>query len=90
MWTIPVRGYIYAWNSFKKTWFYSACGPFNRNKERIEKLMQTGNTDIIYRDELDKAFFQHNMASGKSKRTQSDKFLRDKACKITSDQKYVG
>ena len=30
------------------------------------------------------------MASGKSKRTQSDKFLRDKACKITSDQKYVG
>ena len=52
--------------------------------------MQTGNTDIIYRDELDKAFFQHNMASGKSKRTQSDKFLTERACKITSDQKYVG
>ena len=36
---------------------YSACGPFTKNKERIEKIMQTGNTDFIYRNELDKAFF---------------------------------
>ena len=28
---------------------YSACGPFTKNKERIEKFMQTGNTDFIYR-----------------------------------------
>ena len=73
---------------------YSACGPFTRNKERIEKLMQTGNTDFIYRNELDKAFFQHDMAYGKSKdltkRTQSDKVLRDKAFKIASDPKYDG
>ena len=41
---------------------YSACGPFTRNKERIEKFMQTGNTDFIYRNELDKACFQHDMA----------------------------
>ena len=26
---------------------YSVCGPFTKNKERIEKLMQTGNTDFI-------------------------------------------
>ena len=26
---------------------YSACGPFIRNKERIEKIMQTVNTDFI-------------------------------------------
>ena len=26
---------------------YSACGPFTKNKERIEKFMQTGNTDFI-------------------------------------------
>ena len=26
---------------------YSACGPFTRNKERIEKFIQTGNTDFI-------------------------------------------
>ena len=36
---------------------YSACGPFNKNKERIEKLMQTGNTDFIYKNELDKPVF---------------------------------
>ena len=73
---------------------YSTCGPFTRNKERIEKFMQTGNTDFIYRNELDKACFQHDMAYGKSKdlakRTQSDKVLRDKAFKIASDPKYGG
>ena len=63
-------------------------------KERIEKFMQTGNTDFIYRNELDKACFQHDMAYGKAKdlvrRTQSDKILRDKAFKIASDPKYDG
>ena len=46
---------------------YSACGPFIKNKERIEKFIQTGNTDFIYRNDLDKACFQHDMAYGKSK-----------------------
>ena len=54
--------------------------------------MQTGNPDFIYKNELDKACFQHDMAYGKSKdlskRTQSDKVLRDKAFKIASDPKY--
>ena len=36
---------------------YSACGPFTKNKERIEKIMQTGNTDFIYKYKLDKACF---------------------------------
>ena len=36
---------------------YSASGPFTKNKQGIEKLMQTGNTDFIYRNELDKACF---------------------------------
>ena len=36
---------------------YSACTPFTKNKERIEKFMQTGNTNFIYRNELDKACF---------------------------------
>ena len=73
---------------------YSACGPFTKNKERIEKFMQTGNTDFIYRNELDKACFQHDMTYGKSKdltkRTQSDKVVRDKAFKIASDPKFGG
>ena len=73
---------------------YSACGPFTKNKERIGKFMQTGNTDFTYKNQLDKACFQHDMAHGKSKdlvkRTQSDKVLTDKAFKIASDPKYYG
>ena len=73
---------------------YSACGPFTKNKERIEKIMLTGNTDFIYKNELDKACFQDDIAYGKSKdlakRIQSDKVLRDKAFKIASDPKYDG
>ena len=55
---------------------YSGCGPFTKNKEKIEKFMQSGNTNFIYRNELDKACLQHDMAYGKSrdltKRTKSD------------------
>ena len=73
---------------------YSACGPFTKNKERIKKLMQSGNTDFIYKNELHKACFQHDMAYGKSKdlvkRTQSDKVLKDKVFKIASNPKYDG
>ena len=73
---------------------YSACGSFTINKQRIEKFMQTGNRDFIYKNELDKACFQHDMAYGKTKdlvkRTQSDKVLKDKAFKIASDPKYDG
>ena len=46
---------------------YSACGPFTADKEIIEKFMQAGNTDFIYRNELDKVCFQHGVAYGKSK-----------------------
>ena len=66
--------------SLNKSGFtYSACGTFIKNKERIEKFMQTGNTNFIYRNELDKSCFQHDMAYGNSKdlikRTQPDKVL---------------
>ena len=69
-----------------------ACRPFTKNKERIEKLIRTGNTNFIYKNELYKACFQHDMAHGKSKdlakRTQSDKVLRDKVFKIAGGPKY--
>ena len=56
--------------------------------------MQTGNTDFIYRNELDKTCFQNDMAYSKSKdlakRTQSDRFLRDKAFRTESDPKQDG
>ena len=56
--------------------------------------MQTGTTNFIYKNELDKACFQQDMAYRKSKdlvkRTQSDKVLRDKAFKIAIDPKCDG
>ena len=56
------------------------------------KVMQTGNTNFIYKNELDKAYFQNDMAYGKTKdlvkKAQSDKFLKDKSFKIASDPKY--
>ena len=68
----------------KQTGFtYSACGPFTKKKKELR------NWDFIYRNELDKACFQHDMAYGKSKdlvkRTRSDKVLRDKAFEIAFD-----
>ena len=62
---------------------YSASGPFTKNRQSIQKPMQTGVTNYIYKNGLDKACFQHDMTYGKYKdlkrRTQSDKILKDKA-----------
>ena len=73
---------------------YSACGPFTKNKERIQVFKETGDTSYIYKNELDKACYQHDMAYGDfkdvAKRTATDKVLRYKAFKIASDQKYDG
>ena len=59
---------------------YSACDLFTKSEEQIKNFMQTGNTDFIYKNELDKACFQHNVVYGKSnnlaKRPQSDKALK--------------
>ena len=56
--------------------------------------MRTENTNYIYKNDLDKACFQHDMAHHKyndlTKRTQSDKVLKHKAFKIASNQKYDG
>ena len=75
----PARGALHA------GFTYSACGPFTKNKERIQIFKETVNTSYIYKNELDKACFQH-MAYGDfkdlTKRTAADKLLRDKAFKI--------
>ena len=72
---------------------YSVYGPFTRNKQRIQKLIQTGDTNYIYKNELDKACFQHDVAYGKYKdlerRTQSDKVLKDKAFEIANNLKLM-
>ena len=71
---------------------YSACRPFTRH--RIKKFKQTGDTHYIYRNELNKACFQHDSAYVDNKdlinRTKSDKVLRDKAYNIASNPEYDG
>ena len=74
----------------RQPWFtYSACWPFTKNKERIQRFKKTGDTSYIYKNKLDKACFQDHMACGDFK-DLADKVLRDKAFKIASDQKYDG
>ena len=79
----------------KQPWFtYRACGPCTKNKERIENFKQTGDTSYIYKKEVDKACFQHDMAyrdfKDLKRRTASDKVLRDKAFNVANNPKYDG
>ena len=73
---------------------YRACGPFTKNKERIQKFKQTGDSRYIYKNELDKVCFQQNMAyvdfKDIAKRTAANKVLRNKAFNIAKDPKYDG
>ena len=70
----------------------SACGPFTKNKERIQKFKVTIYISYIYKNELDKACFQHDMAYGDFKDltriTASDKVLRDKSFNIAKNPTY--
>ena len=73
---------------------YSACGPFTRHRERIKAFKQTGDTRYIYKNDLDKAYFQHDSAYADNKdlinRTKADIILRDKAYNIASNPEYDG
>ena len=65
---------------------YSACRPFTKHKQTIQTFMQTGDTNYIYKNELDKACFQHDIAYGKYKDlqriTQSDNVLKKKLLQL--------
>ena len=71
---------------------YSACGPFAKSKERIQTFKETEDTSYIYKDELDKACFQHDMAYGDFedlvRKTDCGKVLRDKTFNIVKKPKY--
>ena len=73
---------------------YSACGPFTKHKQRIQKFKETGDTNYIHKNELDKACFTHDAAYSDSKdltkRTAADKILRSRAFNIAKDPKYDG
>ena len=73
---------------------YSACGPFTKHTQRIQDFLSTGKLSYIYKNDLDKACFQHDIAYNKfkdlEKRTQSDIVLKNIALKIASNPKYNG
>ena len=73
---------------------YSACGPFTRNKQTIQKFMQLGDTNYLYKNELDKACFEFNMGYGKCKdlqrRTQSGNVLKEIDFEIANNPNYDG
>ena len=74
---------------------YSACGPFTKHREIIQKSRETGKLKHIYRNQLDKAFLAHDAACSDSKdlaekKTISDKTLRDRAYEIAGNRNYDG
>ena len=68
---------------------YSDCGLFTKNKGRIQKFKETGDTRYICKNELDKACFQHDMAYGDFKDLErgaaSDKVFGDKAFNVAKN-----
>ena len=73
---------------------YSVCGPFTKHEQRIQKFRKTGDTNYIYKNELDKACFVHDTAYFDSKdltkRIAANKFLKNKAFDIAKDPKHDG
>ena len=73
---------------------YSPCRPFTKHTQRIQVFLNTGKSSYIYKNDLDKACFQHDKAYNKfkdlEKRTQSDIVLKNEAFKIASNPKYNG
>ena len=73
---------------------YSACRPFTKHKQKIQKFKENGDTNYIYNNELDKACFAHDAAYSDNKdltkRTVADQILRNKAFSIAKDPKYDG
>ena len=65
---------------------YSACGPFTKHKQRIQKFKETGDTNYIYKNELDKACFVNDAAYSDSK----DLTKRTVVFDIAKDPKYDG
>ena len=74
--------------------FYGACEPFTKKKERIQKFKEAGDLRYIYQNKLDKACPQHDMTFEDFKDLPGgkayDKALHNKAIKIVKKSKYDG
>ena len=72
---------------------YSACRPFKKIKERIQKFKETGHSRYLYQNKLDKACFQHDMAyedfKDLTRRTVVDKIIHDKVFNIAKNQNMM-
>ena len=72
----------------------SACGPFTKHREKIQKFREAGNLKHLYRNKLRKTSFSHDPAYSDSKdlpkRTISDKVLKDRAYEIARNPRYDG
>ena len=71
---------------------YSVCGPFTEHTKRIQQILNTGKLNYIYKNDLDEACFQHDVAYNKykdlEKRTQSDTVLKNNALEIMKNPEY--
>ena len=94
-----VNKFLLTWNKFlpemhlrQPGFTYSACGPFTKNKERIQKVKETGDSRYIYQNGVDEACFPYDMACRDFKyltrRTASDKILHGNAFNIAKNPKY--
>ena len=73
---------------------YSACGPFTKHRERIQKFREAANLKHLYRNELDKPCFAHDAAYPDSKdlakRTISDRIFNNRAFEIAKNCGFDG
>ena len=87
-----INKYLLAGDKFMPQ--FTCSGSFTKHKERIQKFKETGDTNYIYKNELDEACFAHDATYSDSKdlikRTFAGKILRDKAFNIAKDTKYDG
>ena len=70
---------------------YSACGPFTKNKEKLQKFKETGDSRHIYQNKLDKVCFKHDMVYGdfkdSTRRATFDEILHDKVFDFAKNPK---
>ena len=70
----------------------SPRGLFTKHRERIQKFRETGNSEQLYRNQLGKAYFPHDVAYSDSKdlakRTILDKILKDGGYVIIRNHKF--
>ena len=67
---------------------YSAYGPFTKNKERIQKFKEIEIQAIFTKTNLIKLDFNMIWLKDLSRRTASDKVLRDQAFNVAKNAKY--